>query len=264
MKTSNKLNVVGEDETRFGDVLHAVSAEKKCNQYQLATRTGYSQAAISRVETGGRSLSPKLAAKLAEVLGGDAERWLRIYEQTKAGSKLPVSFYRNELLGRDADDDLPGARIRRMQKDDIIRIFSNPGGVMVFRGIEEECEIENFSEDYVQLTSYDTRVGGYFEPEDTKEECPVEVKDQLVIPATSVRRVIAREHIQLPSWLEADINPASNIGRKGLFVSNGPIIDPKWSGYLTVSVLNPTTADIVLSVNEPFLTLRFWMQETHQ
>ena len=74
--------------------------------------------------------------------------------------------------------------------------------------------------------------------------------------------IITREHITLPSWLEANLNPAWSIGRKGLFVAHGPIIDPgEWSGRLFVNVFNPTGDDISISVSEPFITLRFEMQD---
>ena len=50
--TSKTFKVVGEDlkenATKFGDVLHAVCAELRLTQFELATLTEYSEAAISR------------------------------------------------------------------------------------------------------------------------------------------------------------------------------------------------------------------------
>jgi len=90
-----------------------------------------------------------------------------------------------------------------------------------------------------------------------------QTEDYIEIPSGETRYICVKEHITLPSWLEADIHPASNLAKKGLIVSNGPIIDPGWSGFLKVSVFNPTKVDQVITVEEPFLTLRFWMQDGH-
>ena len=261
--TERELKLVGQGKTTFGDVLAAISAEMKLNQYQLSVHTGYSQPAISRIEKGSRSLTPNFAERLADVLGGTQEKWLQVHEETSGGSELPIVFFRDLLLGSSRTDDLPGTRIRRMRDEDIINFFGkNPEGRMEFRGVEEDCEITDFDESRVQKTSYDTRIGGVIDPED-ETEAVEEVDSEVVIPAGATRLVCIKEHITLPSWLEAEIHPASNIGRKGLFVANGPIIDPGWSGYLRVSVFNSTKSEKRISIEEPFLTLRFWMQDGH-
>lgn len=265
--TAKKLEVVGGDKqdvaTTFGDVLHAVCAEQRLSQFALATRIGYSGAAISRAANGSRPLSENMAAKFAEELGGTAEAWLLVYEQTKnGGSDLSVAYFRDLLIGKDKKDDLPGARVRRMLRDDIISIFGNPEGEMTFRGITEDCEIDPFDQNAVQGTSYDTHVGGYYFEDNPGDSQIEEVDEFVVIPAGEVRTIITQEHISLPSWLEADLNPAWSIGRKKLFVAHGPIIDPgKWSGKLFVNVYNPTCEDVKILKTEPFITLRFEMQD---
>ena len=258
-----KLRVVGSEETYFGDVLSAIGAEKKLNQYQIAVQTGYSQPAISRIERGSRPLTPNLANRLAIVLGGNSEDWLKVHDETRGGSLSPVVFYRNMILGTDRQDDLPGTRIRRMRGEDILNFFGeNLEGIMEFRGVTEDCEIADFDPLRVQKSTYEIRIGGVQDPDD--QETPFEqVIDTLIIPAGETRLICVREHITLPSWLEAEIHPASNIGRKGLIVSSGPIIDPGWSGFVQVSVFNPTKSDKEITTEEPFLTLRFWMQDGH-
>jgi len=152
-----ELKLVGREQTNFGDVLTAISAEMKLNQKQLAVETNYSQPAISRIEKGVRSLTPTFAERLADVLGGTPELWLQAYDQTKSGSDLPVAFFRDLILGKSLADDLPGTRIRRMRGEDILGFFGdNPDGLMEFRGVEEECEIADFDPERVEKTSYDT------------------------------------------------------------------------------------------------------------
>ena len=264
MKSKN-FSVVGDQKdnksTTFGDVLHTVCAELGLSQFQLATLIGYSEAAISRAVNGSRPLSQKMAEKLEGKIGGAADAWMLVYEQTKEqGSSLSVSHFRDVLLGEEVVEDLPGIRVRRMRKQDIIDIFGNSDGTMEFRGVREECEIHPFDPDAVEETSYDTHVGGYFHEGRSKDKCIEEVENEVIIPAGELRMIITREHISLPSWLEADLNPAWSIGRKGLFVAHGPIIDPgKWSGRLHVNVFNPTRQDICISTTEPFITLRFEM-----
>jgi len=266
--TDNSLKVVpDQEETKFGDILFAISAEKKLNQLNLSLQLGYSQPSISRIEKGTQPVSPKLALKLAEVLGGDSEEWLQVFHETVSGSPLPIKYFRDRLLGAFDVDDLPGTRIRRMRKQDIVRFFgSNPNGVMTFRGVEESCEIADFEEGRVEETSYDTRVGSYYEVQPNAGEAnriAVEIEECVTIPAGGVKEIVVKEHITLPPWLELDIHPASNIAKKNLIVSNGPIVDPGFDGPLIVSVFNPTPWDREITVIEPFLTLRFWMQDSH-
>jgi plasmid maintenance system antidote protein VapI len=137
--------------TTFGDVLHAICAELRLSQFQLATIVGYSEAAISRVVTGSRPLSRKLAEKLEEKIGGSTESWLLVYGQTKEqGSGLSVTHFRDLLLGKEVYEDLPGIQVRRMRRQEIIDIFGNTDGSMTFRGKTEDCEIDPFFPEAVQ------------------------------------------------------------------------------------------------------------------
>jgi len=267
--TSKSFKVVSDETenvaTSFGDVLHTICAELRLSQFQLATLTGYSEAAISRVVNGSRPLSQKLAEKFEEKIGGSADAWLNVYEQTKGqGSGLSVAHFQDYLLGNETVEDLPGTRVRRMHRRDIIDIFGNSDGTMTFRGVTEECEIDPFDPIAVEETSYDTHVGGYYYADRPERESIEEVEGQVIIPPGEVRMIITREHIALPSWLEANLAPAWSIGKKGAFVAHGPIIDPgKWNGRLYVNVFNPTKEKISISTKEPFITLRFEMQDYH-
>lgn len=251
----------GDGVTRFGDVLASVLDDRKMSQFELATQVDYSQPAISRVESGDRSLTPRLAARLADVLGSTKEKWLSVYDKTQFGSSIGVDGHKAFLFGTAVEAEMPGVHIRRMQEDDILRFFAEGTGEMTFRGITEPCEISEFDRKRVQTTSYDTVIGGYIDPRDSKENKTIEVLDALQIPSFERRILVAKEHITLPTWLEADLHPASNLAMKGLIVSHGPIIDPGWSGFLRVSVFNPTPKEVEVTAREPFLTLRFWMQD---
>ncbi|MEM7241249.1 MAG: helix-turn-helix domain-containing protein [Pseudomonadota bacterium] len=255
---------IGKLETTFRDVLMTICTERRLSQFQIAAITDYSEATISRILNGSRPLTQKFAEKLAEALGGSSDLWLEVYEQTSQpkGSKKSVGYFTNLLFGIMDDEGIPGSRIRRMRRSDIIQIFSNSEGMMEFRGASEDCEIYPFDKDSVEETSYDTHVGGYYYEDRPKIDSVEEANNGVIIPAGEARMIITREHITLPSWLEASLSPAWSIGSKGLFVAHGPIIDPgKWSGRLHVNVFNPTKRDISISKDEPFITLRFEMQD---
>lgn len=250
--------------TYFGDVLSTISAENKLSQRQLAELTDFSQPTISRIERGDRPLSQRVAAKFGTVLGGTTEKWLEVYEQTKEGSELPIAFFRDFLLGRVTEDDLPGVRIRRMCSEDINRFFAeNEDGEMEFRGIVADCEISDFSPQMVKKTSYDTRAGSFFQLGQPEKATQISEADAVIFKPGQSKVVCTLEHISLPPWLEADIHPASNIALKGLIVANGPIIDPGYQGFLRVLVFNPTEHAVKITATEPFMTLRFWMQDNH-
>lgn len=259
----------------FGHILDAIRVERRLSQFQLATLTGYSESMISRVANGQRALSQKLAQKLAEVVGGSSNLWLEVFEQTANGSTLELQHFRNLLIvnygERSVGSEHSGAvhmggwdgdlmtTVRRLNASDIESTFSTEKGEATFRNVTQDCEISNFDPTCISATSYDLHVGGYFRSNTLVDRQIFEIENEIVIPASGTLLVITREHITLPSWIEAEIGTASNIALKGLIVSHGPIIDPGWGGYLHVSVHNPTQLEIAIQSDEPFLTLRFWM-----
>lgn len=246
----------------FGDLIQEIVKAKKMNQYQFAEKTGYSQSYISRVERGERPFSSKLCQKFADVLQVDASDLNFVYTEIRHSPGKPLAEYYNKLLGIENEEQKVGVLIRQLQKKDLLKIFSaEANGQFTYKGKTEECEIEHFNPTSVKPTSYDTCVGAYVKYDEDGNEKPVQVSEAVKVEPGQSLLVIVKEHITLPSCLEAEIHPASNIGRKHLIVSNGPVIDPGWSGYLKVSVFNPTAVSKEIRVDEPFLTLRFWMAQ---
>jgi len=163
---------------------------------------------------------------------------------------------------KDSDFERFGAPIRQLQRSDLLEIFAPEAkGEFTYNGKTEDCEIEHFDPTSVKPTSYDTRVGGFIRYDENGNDEAIRVSEAVQIEPGQSVLVIVNEHITLPSWIEAEIHPASNIAKKHLIVSHGPVIDPAWSGYLEVSVFNPTPVTKEIRVDEPFLTLRFWMAQ---
>lgn len=249
--------------TSFSEVLRNLMHRKNMTQMELAYAADISQSYISRIVKGKRELTENLAVRISEPLGVNANAFLRAYQETVDGSSNSLDHYLDALLERRGEFDLLGKPIRQLRDEDILEVFSEKNeGLYEFRGAIENVEIDPFDLERVRVSSYDTvahcLLGNLTSG---RRKMLSDENESIPIPNNSVVRVKVLEFIALPSWLEASIAPASNIAKKGLFVSHGPIIDPGWNGHLEVSVLNPTDEEILLSKFEPFLTLRFILTE---
>lgn len=263
VNANSNLKVVSNRATngqKFGELVQRLFKARGMNQYQFAEKTGYSQSYISRVEGGERPFSEKLCQAFAEALKVDVSALRAAYDEIQDGSDKSLYEHFKLLMRPENSEICPGVLIRQLQQSDLLKLFSEEAnGEFVDRGEAEDCAIEHFNPAFVRPTSYDTVVGGYIRYDDHGNEEAIQVDESVKIdPGQSVIAIV-REHIMLPSRIEAEIHPASNIGRKHLIVSHGPVIDPGWSGYLKVSVFNPTTVVKEIRTDEPFLTLRFWM-----
>ena len=253
--------------TRFGEVLAQVLHQKRLTQTDLAVKANISQSSVSKMISGKRSLTFSFAERISEALGGATETWLRAQSEIVEGSDKSVEDHVIAITGiqtlTPSGVEMVGTRVTQLRRDDILRVFDTKNDGFFTRGNKHEpCLIDPFSSDRVKWTSYDTRAGSIgTPPKDGKWWTGEPVKGPIVIPPKSFRYVGTAEYIHLPSWLEAELHPASNIAHKPLIVSHGPVIDPGFEGNLYVTVYNPTDEPKEISLVEAFLTLRFWLAE---
>jgi addiction module HigA family antidote len=253
--------------SRFGEVLEAVLRQKRMTQSQLAKKANISQSTVSKLISGKRLLTVAFAERICPALGGTPESWLQAQTEIVAGSQKSVSQYVAAITGIRAVngvlDDRIGTRVTQLWKADILKVFDPQNdGRMTLGKNSEPCQIDPFDPSRVKLTSYDTRAGQIGTPPDeqgwwTGEEA----QNAIEIPPHGVVHVGTAEHITFPSWLQASLNPASNITRKALIVGHGPIVDPLFDSHLYVTVYNPTDQPKHIDLDEPFLTLQFWLAE---
>jgi deoxycytidine triphosphate deaminase/plasmid maintenance system antidote protein VapI len=253
------------EQITFGQVLSQVLQFRHKNQSQLALGANISQSYVSKLISGERDLTEGLAEKFANFLGGSPGEWMLIFRETKAGHARPLTSMLATLFGDNALGGIPGqhlgSNVRQLRSDAIKQVFDPAhGGRFAYNGKEEDCEIEHFEPERVSVTSYDTRAGnvGRFENGAWNGE---PFAGAVIIPPGKHKYIGTLECVALPSWLEAEIHPASNIALKPLIVSHGPVIDPGWHGRLYVTVFNPTDTALEISDQEPFLTLRFWVAD---
>lgn len=239
--------------TFFGDVLSAFAASENLKLREVAQSLGCSPSTLSMVGKGERKLNDSMALGLADLFGSHPKFWGRTFEATQHGSDMPIEYFRSELLQNMSFQPDVGVRIRRLRQEDILSCLSTATESDPFR-------IDDFEENRVQPTSYDTIIDKL-----DNGEGEIQKRDDVtdfLIPAGASLLATTLEAITLPSWMEADIHPASNLAKKHLIVSNGPIIDPGYDNFLTVAVFNPTNREIFIEKDEPFMTLRFWIQDT--
>lgn len=253
------------DKTDFQLIMIEALHKKKMDHFQLSLGTDFSQSYISRVERGKRPLTEALALKLEDVLGGSASVWLDTYNKTVNSHTGSTLNYISELFGYDnsSRQQYWGTRVRQLREAQIIELFEdNDLGEVTIDGVSEGCEIDGFDRDMVSKTSYDLTAGSYAtERNGSGEWNLIQAREKIEIPPRTNIIVGVQQFITFPIWLEAEFSPASNIVMKPLHVSNGPVIDPGWKGLLKVPVFNPADEKVFIDLDEPFLTLRFWVAE---
>lgn len=262
VEPNNSPGNVGQNDTRFGDVVSAMAANRNMKLREVAEQVECSPSTLSMIGKGERRLSDTIARGLARVLGGTDAAWKRVFLQTRTGSEHPIEFYRTHLLANDQQLPLQGVRVRRMRKAHILSCLADSIEHRNLSDDKRTFRIDNFEPKRVQETSYDTVLGSVVSESKERQDWQ---KDHLFrIRAGESVIAYTYEAINLPHWMEADVHPASNLAANHLIVSSGPIIDPGYEGFLKVAVFNPTTKDRFIKSTEAFLTLRFWLQDIEQ
>ena len=259
--------------TTFKTVFDEVITRKGFNQFRFAEKLDLSQSYLSKIERGKRDLTTKLAENFSQVLGGDAETWMKVYNETKFGNSTPSRFFVGRLLDSSVDATTWGTPVRQLRGAEIVDLFERAArGEITFEKDGEviECGIEHFPETkdgrarYVSETSYDMTLGGVAYSQDKNGDWIwEETSNDILIAPHSVCALMAKGHVQLPEWLEAEVHQPTSIALKPLFIANGPVIDPGFGGLIRVTAYNPSNSDVSVAIDEPLLTLRFWIASNH-
>lgn len=254
--------------TKFGDVLDHVMQLRKMTQTILSARANISQSYVSKLVASDRDLTEPLAEKFATILGGTQDSWMAVFRETKSNAPRTLAHMVRDVLGeafpsQSQHNVYAGTPVRQLRKDAILSVFAPENkGEYTHNGTKEDCEIEEFDATFLSMTSYDTRAGYIgIGRHDNGDWIGDPFDESVTIPERTHVFVGTLECFTMPSWLEAEIHPASNIALKPLIVSHGPIIDPLFQGRLFVTVYNPTDKAVQITKTEPFLTLRFWEAE---
>lgn len=238
-------------------------------------RTNYSTSAISLLKSGQRKLTPDFASAMARALGGTQALWLGVYSDATSERPKPVEHYLAVLgTGRPAVDVKLASGMRRLVNHEIYNLFAEGGDRSAFKSYfdaegEDDpstCHIQGFDPARIQFTSYDTSIGRrvVHDPDSFKVDFsdyvpqagPIEIKPAGPNLKENSVILVSAEHFELPWFLEAEVHPAHTLSLK-VSVGNGPVIDPKFNGFLCVRVTNPWPTPVTLFPDEAFLTVRF-------
>ena len=258
---TKSLKVVGRDvesTTSFGDVVAALSAEKGWNQRSLAVEVGCSPSTLSLVGAGERGLSDTLATAFSVKLGGTPEIWSKIYDHTRSGALQPISHFRAMIVGSGPIDDFDGSRVRRLRKRHFEKLLLLPELDNSNTEAREVFRVDPYNPENADTTSYDTTIGSVRE---YNSDVNVPIEGVYLLDSMKSVLITTREAVTLPKWMEADVHAATSLAKKHLIVSGGPIIDPGFDNFLCAAIFNPTPEPVKITTEEPFLTLRFWIQE---
>lgn len=235
-------------ETTLRDVIFLVARSKlnkDLSQKYLADLLDQQPSNLSAILSGSRSFTRRFAGQLSDKIGGKVETWLNISDSISKGTLLPPSHFRDLILSDHEAVGSIGSYFKRLVDEDILNLFGQRTELSedIVPG-EGGCYIKGFSEKNVNTTSYDAtaELGG---------------DKSKVIRAGKAVQLSTHEYFCIPNWMEVEVHPPTSLAKKGLIISNGPIIDPGWRGHLWVLVFNPTEAPVSVEASEAFMTLRF-------
>ncbi|NPB07656.1 MAG: dCTP deaminase [Aquificae bacterium] len=119
-----------------------------------------------------------------------------------------------------------------------------------------ELVVEPFSEEQVQCSSLDLRLGNeiaVYEPAeciDVKREVKnlrvLKVKDSFEIKPKEFILATTLEYVKLPPYITAFVEGRSSLGRLGLFIENAGWVDAGFEGQITLELYNANNTPIRL------------------
>jgi len=120
--------------------------------------------------------------------------------------------------------------------------------------IRKEILIEPFSEESLQPSGYDLRVGREAYVNDKLID--VEREGKFLVPPRTHALVLTLERVKLSDDVMGDMKIRSSLAREGLLGSFA-WVDPGWDGNLTLMLFNASDEPVELGYGERFVQIAF-------
>lgn len=108
--------------------------------------------------------------------------------------------------------------------------------------IEVPEDVDTFTK--IQPASYDLRLGNEFIFPDSD---PIVTNKPIVIPSHTFVLATTLEKVNIPNYICGFVEGRSSVGRTGLFIHNAGLIDPGFSGQITLELFNAFNDDISIT-----------------
>lgn len=244
-----------------GGVLQGLLDQRSMSQSELATRLEKSPGYVHHIISGRkRTVDDATSAALSRVLGTEPSFWSDLHKAEMDGTARRVSEYLAQFEFTGTSVLTPGVLVD----------YQIEALALAARDAHDERDwddapdippsglhIDPFDLNRLQPTSYDTSVGGEWVLDEGGGTVPREVSQGALVASGTSAHLYTREHIGMPENVHARISPAHSLLANGLLIAHGPLVDPLFSGHLTVVAHNYTNHDIFVPADEPFLTLVF-------
>jgi deoxycytidine triphosphate deaminase len=122
---------------------------------------------------------------------------------------------------------------------------------------EEKIVMQNYSEDQVQPSSYDMRIGDRAILSGNEKEIDIKKEKGIIIRPGCFAIITTYENIRMPNDITGHIGVKSYYTRKGLILLAGLQIDPGFSGVLVLGMYNASPRKLTLDYLTPFCTIEF-------
>jgi dCTP deaminase len=224
---NSKPNVVGEYlRKRF---LHG--REGGYTQQQLAQKIGVTRQTISHLVTGKRDLSAELAMRFAHAFVEPLKHWLDLKNANQDGLSLDrIQWQHNQTL---------------VDKDIVDEIRTG------------NLTIDPFTEESVQPTGYDLRVGArvVVTSGDKDSELDLTSIGSFHLEPMSIAVIQTHERLSFSRSHFGRLGLTTFLSTHGIFVTHGLHVDPGFKGFLYFTLFNPTGSPFLLQHCQPFMTL---------
>ncbi|MGO8866129.1 MAG: dCTP deaminase domain-containing protein [Alphaproteobacteria bacterium] len=120
-----------------------------------------------------------------------------------------------------------------------------------------ELVIEPFSEESLQGSSYDARIGSRALLGGSDAEIDVADKGAITVKPGEFVLMVTREKFRLNPDIAGHLGVRSYFSRKGFVILAGLQIDPGFEGHLVIGGYNAAPRRLTLDYEAPFLTVEF-------
>jgi len=126
----------------------------------------------------------------------------------------------------------------------------------------------HLEKDYIKSASYALRLAGdvvWYDDDGTRVVHKLEEGSKpFVLKGNSIAYVTLEPHFRIPDYIALRFNLKIEYIYKGLLLGTGPLIDPGWSGGLSIPLHNLTTNSYELGYGERLVWVEFTKVSSHQ
>ena len=210
-------------------------------QKELSRILGVSRQTVNSLIQGKIKITPAMGLRLSNKLGQSVDYWLKLqknYNKNNNDNDFITDLLKNwRTLGSRI---LVDHEIKTAIDNDIMRI-------------------NGYSEEFLQSSTYDLRIGSQALISSSDESSPIDLKEEpLLLKPNATTIVNTFESIELPKFILGRVGAMTKLCQHGIITMHGIQVDPGFRGNLFVTLHNIGNNTYEIACEESFLSIEFY------